>query len=100
MNGMHRPSIGIVALILLAVGLFARGQIDDVVAGSCLRIGAVLALLWLAEPQLRRVPTWLVASLFVVLVIVMRWPRLLVAVIPLALLLWWLRPRESSRARD
>jgi hypothetical protein len=41
-----------------------------------------------------------VASLFVVLVIVMRWPRLLVAVIPLALLLWWLRPRESSRARD
>ena len=56
--------------------------------------------LWLAEPQLRRVPTWLVASLFVVLVIVMRWPRLLVAVIPLALLLWWLRPRESSRVRD
>ncbi len=56
---MHRPTVGVFALVLLVIGATALLVVDDSytrqnVAGACLRIGAVLAALWLALPELQR----------------------------------------------
>jgi hypothetical protein len=59
---MQRHILGIVAIVVLAVGAVTYGGDDAAVAGTCLRIGAVLALLWLAMPQLRDVPVWILGA--------------------------------------
>jgi len=95
---MQRHALGIIAIVLLGVGVATYGREDPVVSGACLRVGAVLVLLWLAMPQLRDVPSWLLGALGVVLLIVLRWPKLLWAMLPLAAVLWLLRPRTPRRA--
>ena len=52
-----------------------------------------MAIVWFAHPQLVNLPRWLVVVGAVGLFIVARWPRLLVVALPLALVLWLLRPR-------
>jgi hypothetical protein len=65
---MNRTALGIVALLLLAVGGITsfRGPPDGSAVGfaaGCIRVGLVLAALWLALPQIlalgRRTPRWL-----------------------------------------
>jgi hypothetical protein len=94
---MQRHVLGIIAIVLLAVGVATYGRDDTVISGACLRVGAVVLLLWLAMPQLRDVPAWLLGVLGVVLLIVLRWPKLLWAMLPLAAVLWLLRPRAPRR---
>lgn len=73
---MRRKTLGILALLLLAVGIIAafRGPPDGSArgfAGGCIRVGLVLGALWLAWPQIqglltnlpRRMAAW-VAGLF------------------------------------
>jgi hypothetical protein len=95
---MQRHILGIVTIIVLAVGVVKYAGDDAAVAGACLRIGAVLGLLWLAMPQLRDVPVWILGAVGVVLLVVLRWPKLLWAVLPIAIALWLLRPRGVRRA--
>ena len=48
---MQRHALGIIALGLLAVGAFgyiSSGGVDTALGGTCVRIGTVLGLLWLA----------------------------------------------------
>jgi hypothetical protein len=68
------------------------------VASSCLRIGTVTGILWLAQPQLKNMPRWLVAVSAVVLLVAMRWPRLLLVAVPLALAFWILSPWGAKAA--
>lgn len=65
---MNRNSVGLLAVLLLVVGTIAalRGPEDGSAAGfaaGCIRVGLVLAALWLALPQIRaalaRLPGWL-----------------------------------------
>jgi len=51
------------------------------------RGGAILAAAWLAYDNLQRLPGWILIVLPVVLVVLVRWPRLLLALIP-ALMIW------------
>ncbi len=95
---MHRPTIGLIAVILLAVGVYTHSS-DEAVSAACLRIGAVMAILWFALPQLRGVPRWLVLAVGVALLIAMRWPKLLALALPVFAVLWILRPR-ASRGRE
>ena len=67
-------------------------------SGTCLRIGAVLGILWLAWPQLRQIPIWLVGVIGVALLVVLRYPKLLWAALPLSFVLWLLRPRTPRRS--
>jgi hypothetical protein len=57
----------------------------------------VIALVWLAYPQLQRVPAWLAAVIVAALLVVVRWPRLIVLALPLVVLLWLLGPRAPRR---
>lgn len=55
---MRRKTLGIAAMLLLAVGVIAalRGPEDGSArgfAGGCIRVGLVLGALWLAWPQIQ-----------------------------------------------
>jgi hypothetical protein len=69
---MQRKLLGIVALVLLALGLITtlRGPTDGGAkgfAGGCIRVGMVLGALWLALPQIKAtaasLPRWAMAKL-------------------------------------
>ena len=96
---MHRPTIGLIAVILLAIGLATLASEDQALSSAALRVGAVMAILWLAQPQLKDIPRWVIAAGGAVLVIALRWPRLLIVALPLAALLYALRPRQTGAPR-
>ena len=88
---MHRPTVGLIAIVLLAIGLFTYQESDATLSAACLRVGVVMAILWFAQPQLQNVPRWLAVGMVVGLLVALRWPRLLVVALPLAVVLWILR---------
>jgi hypothetical protein len=96
---MHRPTIGLIAVVLLVVGMATYNQQDQTLPSAALRVGLVMAILWFAYPQLASVPRWLAIVGVVGLVVVARWPRLLVFALPVAFVLWLLRPRPRQHER-
>jgi len=98
---MHRPTVGIIALVLLAaaaVGLAFSPQDDPGgIWAACLRVGLVVGALWLALPQLRRWPSWLgKAILLGALLLVAFKPKALVLAVGVYVVLIALRPRTDS----
>ncbi len=84
-RGLHRPTVGLVALLLLgcaAVLLVLRPE-EKMWIGACLRVGAVMAALWLALPKLQRFPWYFVlgAALVVGLLISLTRPRALAVLV-------------------
>jgi hypothetical protein len=99
---MHRPTIGILAILLLAAGaVMYFGDYDEgpaqQIQGAFLRVGTLLATLWLAYPELRRMRPWMAILIVGALVGVVFVRRLLVPVLIVALLVAILRPRASQR---
>ncbi len=94
---LERIALGLIALVCLVVGGVLYGGPQEALAGSLLRVGAVLGLFLLAWPQVRRVRPWTLALGAGTLLLVMYRPKLLWAVIPLAAILWLLRPRGDRR---
>ncbi len=68
-------------------------------AGSFVRIGLVLGAIWLALPQLQRIPLWFGQLLLVGAIAIAARPKLAVVVAPLILAIWFLRPRTKSRSK-
>jgi hypothetical protein len=102
---MNRTSLGIIAIVLLALGGIAmtRGPANCSAAGfagGCIRVGLVLGALWLALPQLlrflSRTPKWLLAACGIGVVVCAVKPVLLIAVVPLLGLLWFFGPRTRA----
>jgi hypothetical protein len=99
---MRRYAIGAIALVLLlgAAGLQFCPWNDANAAdleSACLRIGAVMAVVWLAYQHLEKMPAWLWFVLPVFVLVIARRPRWLLFLIPLAIVLAILRPRSHSR---
>jgi hypothetical protein len=91
-----RPAIGFFAVVLLAVGLVVRDPANDTLtatSGAALRVGLLMAIWWFAYPQLQHIPRWLAVACGLTLLLVIRWPRMLLVAIPLLALLWFLGPR-------
>jgi hypothetical protein len=90
-------------LLLLgaAGGLWLWGAGGDYwqLAPFCGRLGAVMAVWWLAYPDLARWPPWLLAVIPVLLIVLARWPRCMLLVIPVIAVLAILRPRWGPKAR-
>jgi len=100
---MHRPTLGVIALVLLVTG--GAGQIwPSSDAGvqqvfiAFWRVGFVLAVLWLALPQTRRLPNkMLVIGIVVTAVLLATKPRILPIALGFMLLFALLRPRIKGR---
>ena len=100
---MHRPTVGLLAIALLSawVALWIwplEWEGNHALQGACLRVGLVMGALWLALPQLHRVPGWLVVLTTVVAVVVALQPRRAVVLVPVLIAAWLLRPRKRKAA--
>jgi hypothetical protein len=94
---MQRRILGIAALVfLLAAGVlwFCRPGMQAEL-GFFARMGMILVAAWLAYDDVQRLPGWLLVLLPVVLVVLVRWPRLLLLLIP-ALVVWVILQRVVS----
>ena len=81
---MRRAILGLLALGMFAgalvVGRWSPG--NDGVAAFCWRFGAIAAAAWLAYDDVQRLPNWFIVLLPVLLVVLIRWPRLLLVMLP------------------
>jgi hypothetical protein len=97
---MQRRILGTAAILFLlaAAALWWWRPGMDVELAFFGRMGAVLVAAWLAYDDVQRLPGWLLLVLPVVLIVVVRWPRLLVLLIP-ALVLWAILRKVLSQQR-
>ncbi len=98
-RGLHRPTVGLVALLLLGTAgtlLLLRPE-EQMWIGACLRVGTVMAALWLALPTLERFPWYFVlgAALVVGLLVSLTRPRALAVLAAALFLAGWLRRMPS-----
>jgi hypothetical protein len=97
---VRRAIIGILGVALLAVAavlwLSATDEQSQLWMSSCVRLGSVMCLLWLAWPQISRLHPWLIlgglAGLVAVLVLAKQ-PRVLLMGLVVLIVLARLRPR-------
>jgi hypothetical protein len=100
---LRRHLIGIVAIGFLVAGaVFWRWPIsqgDLQLDASCTKTGLSLAVLWLAYPDLARLPAWLLTVVPAMIIVLAKWPRLFLFLIPLLIVLAILKPRWGQRRR-
>jgi hypothetical protein len=89
-------------VVLLATGAIvpyvleeSPGTID--LKATCFRIGPLLAVIWLAYEQLKRIPVWLWCTLPVIVVVLATRPRWLLVLVPLLVAAAILKPRVWPR---
>jgi hypothetical protein len=98
----RRRIIGILSLVLLtgAVILVIRGgegtQYTTLLA-ACVRLGIMSGAVWLAFPQLTRIPRWIAALGLVTFVLGAINPRTLPITVPLFFLVIVMRPKGPSK---
>ena len=93
----RRTAVGLIAVVLLAGGVwlnrFGPQQASatlEALHAACWRVGALMAVIWLAYPQVSRVPPWLFGACFVSAIVIAARPRLAVIVLPLLGVIWGL----------
>ena len=102
---MQRHAIGIIAIVLLlgSVGLFIWQRVEPsedwryALMGATNRVGILMAVIWLAYRELKRLPPWMWGTLPVLLAILAVRPRYLVIAVPIVIALAILKPRLPSR---
>ena len=106
---MNRKLLGLIALLLLAVGGIVAwqgpaGGSAAGFAGPCVKAGLVLGALWLALPQITRfftsVPRWLIVAGAAGAVLCVINPWLILLALPALPLLWFLLPRPRAKADE
>ena len=96
--------IGIIALVLLLSAAAAWLWLPDDAGGwaaslhgACLRVGAVMGVLWLAYDDVRRIPPWFWPPLTALAVVLAVKPKLAIYAVPIIVALAILRPRFGRR---
>ena len=100
---MHRPTVGIIALVLIGLALLLTfGPWTPVGSegwlAACWRIGVVMCLLWLAHPQLERLPGWIAVPIIGSLLLAAWRPKLLLVGLVIFFAMAILRPRKRPGA--
>jgi hypothetical protein len=94
---MHRPTVGLIVLALLAGAgaWYSFGWGSEALANAFWRVGLVMALVWLALPDLLRVRSkfWLLLFLAAIVTAVLR-PKLLPLVLLFCVVYAVVRPRS------
>jgi len=109
--GDPRWRIGAIALLLLGLAgylawqEYSGRQADNQPAqwlAAALRVGLVMAAVWVAWPDLRRMSPWFLGLFSVLLpitlIVIARWPRYLPAFLVGGVVLYLLRPRGNRRS--
>ena len=99
---MRRHAIGIIAVLLLGTAgtLWLWPIVDDgsqVIGAACLRVGVLMAVLWIAYTDVQRIPAWVLGVVPVLMVLVALRPRLFPYVVPIVLFIAILRPRKKPK---
>ena len=69
MSFTRRHAIGLIAIVLLPGGIYLGFQpiegegLLKTLDAACLRVGSLMAVLWLAYPQIHRLPAWIWAAI-------------------------------------
>lgn len=98
---MSRTLLGLVALVFLlggglAVAFGLTHQSDWVSGAVAVRVGAVLGVIWLALPEIRRTsPRTLMLVAILAVVVVLR-PKLVLVALPVAVAVALLMPGRGS----
>lgn len=81
---MQRTILAVSAFVLLltAVVLNIWWPQAEVVLSCCWRGGAILAAAWLAYDDVQRLPNWLLLTLPIVVIVLVRWSKLALLFIP------------------
>ncbi|HWB12594.1 MAG TPA: hypothetical protein VG826_25435 [Pirellulales bacterium] len=96
---MHRPTVGLIALVLLAGAAccYFFGWGSTALESAFWRVGLVMALLWLALPELMGVRNKLLLGIFLTVVLVAAIkPKFLPLAVLFCLAYAVLRPRRRS----
>jgi hypothetical protein len=99
----QRTLIGIAGLVLFAIGggLTLNGATGAMAAecqASSLKFAVLCGLVWLAYPELIKLPGWAFPALFCALLAAYRWRWFFVLVPILAAVGWLLKPRGKDSA--
>lgn len=99
----HILAASAVTLLLIAVGTWWWHPEAEGTLSFCWRMGAILVAAWLAYDDVQRLPTWLLLTLPFLLIVLVRWSRLLLVLIPALILvavvrrlLWPGQPRRPN----
>jgi len=92
---MRRHAVGVLALVLLLAAVATWIWAPDEVwfEAGCVRVGALLGVLWLAYADLRRIPPWLWVVFLPLLAVLVIKPRWALYIAPIVLILAILHPR-------
>ncbi len=66
---------------------------------ACWRIGPLCLLIWLAYPEIQRIPLWFFGALPLTLIILWKRPQLIWILAPVAILVALLKPRKPGNRR-
>ena len=96
---MHRPTVGLIALVCLAAAAWLwwfplTWQGSAALQGATTRIGLVMGAIWLALPQLSRIPGWILQLVAATALIVAVRPKFAIVAIPVLLAYLILRPKK------
>jgi hypothetical protein len=83
----HILAVSALVMLLVAAGAWWWNPASEGVLAFCWRMGAILAAAWLAYDDVQRLPTWLLLTLPIVLIVLVRWPRLLLILLPALIVL-------------
>jgi len=98
---MQRATIGAISLTLFVVALVLWVTDPSSSAGlgpACVRVGILLAVVWLAHPQLVTLPRWLTITIVGALAVVCWKPKALLFALPVLVILAVMRPRWGGKA--
>ena len=99
---MRRHAIAVIALVLLlAAGILWIRPLGyhwyEPLKSACSRLGPFMAVLWLAYPEVKRLPPWLLGTIPVLVVILAVRPKWLLIAVPIIIALAILKPKTPSR---
>ena len=95
---MRRRLIGIISLVLFAGALVSMHNDAPQFTSACSRVGALMAVLWLAYKELGRLPERIWRPLLLAALVLAIRPRLILWAIPLIIILAILKPRFGRRS--
>jgi len=99
---VRRHMIGIIAIVLLlAAAALWIWPLDvdwhEPLKAACSRLGPCMAVLWLAYPEVKRLPPWLLATIPALVVVLAVRPRWFLIALPIVIALAVLRPKGPPR---